>query len=223
MKIFLDTANVDEIREAHALGVIDGVTTNPSLIAREGREFRKVVEEICSIVDGPVSAEAVSLQAEAMIREAESLSAIHRNVVVKIPMTAEGLKAVKVLSRKGIRTNVTLVFSAAQALLAAKAGASYVSPFVGRLDDVGQEGMDLIEQIVTIYENYAFLTEIIVASVRNPVHVVQSALLGAHIATVPYGVLRQLLQHPLTDIGIRKFLADWEKVPSGAAGQKASA
>lgn len=223
MKIFLDTANVDEIREAHALGVIDGVTTNPSLIAREGREFRKVVEEICSIVDGPVSAEAVSLQAEAMIREAESLSAIHRNVVVKIPMTAEGLKAVKVLSRKGIRTNVTLVFSAAQALLAAKAGASYVSPFVGRLDDVGQEGMDLIEQIATIYENYAFPTEIIVASVRNPVHVVQSALLGAHIATVPYGVLRQLLQHPLTDIGIRKFLADWEKVPSGAAGQKASA
>jgi len=223
MKIFLDTANVEEIREAHALGVIDGVTTNPSLIAKEGREFRKVVEEICAIVDGPVSAEAVSLQAEAMIREAESLSAIHRNVVVKIPMTAEGLKAVKALSRKGIRTNVTLVFSAAQALLAAKAGASYVSPFVGRLDDVGQEGMDLIEQIVTIYENYAFPTEIIVASVRNPVHVVQSALLGAHIATVPYGVLRQLLQHPLTEIGIRKFLADWEKVPSGAAGQNAGA
>ena len=223
MKIFLDTANVEEIREAHALGVIDGVTTNPSLIAKEGREFRKVVEEICAIVDGPVSAEAVSLQAEAMIREAESLSAIHRKVVVKIPMTAEGLKAVKALSRKGIRTNVTLVFSAAQALLAAKAGASYVSPFVGRLDDVGQEGMDLIEQIVTIYENYAFPTEIIVASVRNPVHVVQSALLGAHIATVPYGVLRQLLQHPLTEIGLRKFLADWEKVPSGAAGQKAGA
>lgn len=222
MKIFLDTANVDEIREAYALGVIDGVTTNPSLIAKEGREFRKVVEEICSIVDGPVSAEAVSLQAEAMIREAESLSAIHRNVVVKIPMTAEGLKAVKTLSRKGIRTNVTLVFSPAQALLAAKAGASYVSPFVGRLDDVGHEGMDLIEQIVTIYENYAFPTEIIVASVRNPVHVVQAALLGAHVATVPYGVLRQLLQHPLTDIGIRKFLADWEKVPAGTTGQKAS-
>ncbi len=220
MKIFLDTANVDEIREAHALGVIDGVTTNPSLIAKEGREFRKVVEEICAIVDGPVSAEAVSLQADEMIREAESLSAIHRNVVVKIPMTAEGLKAVKALSRKGVRTNVTLVFSPAQALLAAKAGASYVSPFVGRLDDVGHEGMDLIEQIVTIYENYAFPTEIIVASVRNPVHVVQSALLGAHIATVPYGVLRQLLQHPLTDIGIRKFLADWEKVPSSPAGQK---
>lgn len=220
MKIFLDTANVDEIREAHALGVIDGVTTNPSLIAKEGREFRKVVEEICAIVDGPVSAEAVSLQAEAMIREAESLSAIHRNVVVKIPMTAEGLKAVKALSRKGVRTNVTLVFSPAQALLAAKAGASYVSPFVGRLDDVGQEGMDLIEQIVAIYENYAFPTEIIVASVRNPVHVVQSALLGAHIATVPYGVLKQLLQHPLTDIGIRKFLADWEKVPSAPAGRK---
>lgn len=222
MKIFLDTANVDEIRDAHALGVIDGVTTNPSLIAKEGREFRKVVEEICSIVDGPVSAEAVSLQAEAMIREAESLSAIHRNIVVKIPMTAEGLKAVKTLSRKGIRTNVTLVFSPAQALLAAKAGASYVSPFVGRLDDAGHEGMDLIEQIVTIYENYAFPTEIIVASVRNPVHVVQAALLGAHIATVPYGVLRQLLQHPLTDIGIRKFLADWEKVPVGTTGQKAS-
>jgi len=213
MKIFLDTANVEHIREANNLGVVDGVTTNPSLIAKEGRDFIQVVEEICSIVDGPISAEAVSLDAEGMIAEAESLSKIHENVVVKIPMTGEGLKATKVCHRQGIKTNVTLVFSPSQALLAAKAGATYVSPFVGRLDDISQEGMELVGQIVTIYDNYDFDTEIIVASVRNPLHVVDAAMMGAHIATVPYNVLMQLLKHPLTDIGIEKFLADWDKVP----------
>ncbi len=214
MKIFIDTANVEQIREANALGIVDGVTTNPSLIAKEGRDFRQVVQEICDIVDGPISAEAVSLDAEGMVTEAEDLSKIHKNIVVKIPMTAEGLKAVKECSRKGIKTNVTLVFSSAQALLAAKAGASYVSPFVGRLDDVSQTGMDLIEEIVTIFDNFGFETEIIVASVRNPLHVVESALMGAHIATVPFKVIQQLIRHPLTDIGIDKFLADWKKVTS---------
>ena len=213
MKIFLDTANVDHIREANALGIVDGVTTNPSLIAKEGRDFRQVVEEICAIVDGPISAEAVSLDAEGMVAEAESLSKIHDNVVIKIPMTAEGLKAVTACTRKRIKTNVTLVFSPSQALLAAKAGASFVSPFLGRLDDISHVGMDLIEQIVTIYDNYGYDTEVIVASVRNPLHVVESAMIGAHIATVPYNVLLQLIKHPLTDIGIEKFLADWEKVP----------
>ena len=214
MKIFIDTANVDHIREMNDLGIVDGVTTNPSLIAQEGRDFRQVVEEICSIVDGPISAEAVSLDAEGMIAEAESLSKIHKNIVVKIPMTGEGLKAVKACSQKGIQTNVTLVFSSVQALLAAKAGASYVSPFVGRLDDVSQDGMELIHQIVAIYDNYEFNTEIIVASVRNPLHVIEAAMVGAHISTIPYKVLTQMLQHPQTDIGIQKFLADWEKVPS---------
>ena len=213
MKIFIDTANVDHIREANALGVVDGVTTNPSLIAQEGRDFRQVVEEICSIVDGPISAEVVSMDAEGMVAEAKELSKIHKNIVVKIPMNAEGLKAVKVCSQKGIPTNVTLVFSASQALLAAKAGATYVSPFVGRLDDISHTGMDLVEEIVTIFDNYDMDTEIIVASVRNPLHVVESALMGADIATVPYKVIMQLLRHPLTDIGIEKFLADWEKVP----------
>ncbi len=213
MKIFLDTANVEHIREANDLGIIDGVTTNPSLIAKEGRDFRQVVEEICSIVDGPISAEAVSLDAEGLIAEAEDLSKIHKNIVVKIPMTAEGLKAVNHCSRKGIKTNVTLCFSASQALLAAKAGATFISPFVGRLDDISQVGMDLIEQIVVIYENYGFETEVLVASVRNPIHVVEAAMMGAHVATIPYNVLLQLTKHPLTDIGIKKFLADWEKVP----------
>ena len=213
MKIFIDTANVDHIREANSLGVIDGVTTNPTLIAKEGRDFRQVVEEICSIVDGPISAEAVSLEADAIVTEAEELSRIHKNIVVKIPMTAEGLKAVKVCAERGIKTNVTLVFSPSQALLAAKAGATYVSPFVGRLDDISHVGMDLIQQIMTIYENYGFETEVIVASVRNPLHVVEAALIGAHIATVPYNVLMQLVKHPLTDVGIKKFLQDWEKVP----------
>ena len=213
MKIFLDTANVDHIREANALGIVDGVTTNPSLIAKEGRDFQEVVHEICSIVDGPISAEAVSPDADGMMAEAESLSKIHKNIVVKLPLTAEGLKAVKRCSHKGIKTNVTLVFSASQVLLAAKAGATFVSPFVGRLDDISHVGMDLVEQSVTILENYAFETEVIVASVRNPLHFVEAAMMGAHVATVPYNVLMQLVQHPLTDIGLKKFLSDWEKVP----------
>ena len=193
MKIFLDTANVDHIREANGLGVVDGVTTNPSLIAKEGRDFREVVHEICSIVDGPISAEAVSLDAKGMLAEAESLSKIHTNIVVKLPMTAEGLKATRECSQKGIKTNVTLVFSPSQALLAAKAGATYVSPFVGRLDDISHVGMDLVEQIVTIYDNYAFESEIIVASIRNPLHFIEAAEMGAHIATMPYKVLMQLV------------------------------
>ena len=213
MKIFLDTANVDHIREANALGIVDGVTTNPSLIAKEGRDFQEVVHEICSIVDGPISAEAVSPDADGMMAEAESLSKIHKNIVVKLPLTAEGLKAVKRCSHKGIKTNVTLVFSASQVLLAAKAGATFVSPFVGRLDDISHVGMDLVEQSVTILENYAFETEVIVASVRNPLHFVEAAMMGAHVATVPYNVLMQLVQHPLTDIDLKKFLSDWEKVP----------
>lgn len=213
MKFFIDTANVEHIREANSWGVIDGVTTNPSLIAREGRDFRETIIEICSIVDGPISAEVVSLNAEGMIKEALELSKIHKNVVIKIPMTTEGLKATKILTKKSVKTNVTLVFSPTQALLAAKAGATYVSPFIGRLDDISQVGMDLVEQIVTIFENYGFDTEIIVASIRNPVHVVDAALLGAHIATIPFNVLKQLSKHPLTVIGIDRFLADWEKVP----------
>jgi transaldolase len=213
IKLFIDTANIDEIKSAYALGVISGVTTNPSLIAREGRDFVQVVKEITAIVDGPVSAEAVSPAAPEMIDEARRLAAIHPNVVVKIPMTGEGLKAVKVLSAEGVNTNVTLVFSANQALLAALAGAAYVSPFVGRLDDVGQDGMALIQDIMTIYENYGISTEIIAASIRNPLHVTQAALAGADISTVPYGVIMQMLRHPLTDKGIEKFMADWEKVP----------
>ena len=213
MKIFLDTANVDHIREANALGIVDGVTTNPSLIAKEGRDFREVVHEICSIVDGPISAEAVSLEADGMMAEAESLSKIHKNIVVKLPMTGEGLKAVRACCQKGIKTNVTLVFSPSQAFLAAKAGATYVSPFVGRLDDISHVGMDLVEQTVTILENYGYDTEVIVASIRNPLHFVEAAMMGAHVSTVPYNVLMQLVKHPLTDIGIKKFLADWEKVP----------
>jgi len=213
MKIFIDTANVDHIREINDLGIIDGVTTNPSLIAKEGRDFRQVVEEICSIVDGPISAEAVSLDADDMVAEARDLSKIHKNIVVKIPMTDQGLKAVKKCSELGIKTNVTLVFSSVQALLAAKAGATMVSPFVGRLDDISIDGMDLVHQIVTMYDNYDFETEVIVASIRNPLHVIESAMMSAHIATIPYNVIKQLIKHPLTDIGIEKFLADWKKVP----------
>jgi transaldolase len=213
MQLFLDTANVEEIRKAYALGVISGVTTNPSLIAREGRDFAEVVREITTIVDGPISAEAVSLDAEGMIAEAEELAAIHPNIVVKIPMTAEGLKAVKALASRGIKTNVTLVFSANQALLAALAGATYVSPFAGRLDDVGHDGMELIQEIMAIYSNYDFPTKVIAASIRHPVHVILAARAGADIATVPYKVLMQMLKHPLTDAGIEKFLADWAKVP----------
>ncbi|MCU0798780.1 MAG: fructose-6-phosphate aldolase [Candidatus Thermoplasmatota archaeon] len=213
MKLFLDTANVGQIREASKLGVIDGVTTNPSLIAKEGRDFKDVVKEICSIVDGPISAETVAEDSEGMFKEAIELSKIHKNIVVKIPMTAEGLKAVSRCRGAGIRTNVTLIFHPNQALLAAKAGASYVSPFVGRLDDVTEYGMDVVRRIVDIYDNYGIMTEVIVASVRNPLHVLEAAECGAHIATIPYSVLQQMIKHPLTDIGIQKFLDDWKKVP----------
>ncbi|ADQ04826.1 transaldolase [Caldicellulosiruptor owensensis OL] len=214
MKLFIDTANVNEIREAHSWGIICGVTTNPSLIAKEGRDFKEVVNEICSIVNGPISAEVISLKAEGMIEEARDLAKIHKNIVIKIPMTAEGLKAVSVLSKEGIKTNVTLIFSAAQALLAAKAGATYVSPFVGRLDDIGQNGIELIKEIVQIFKNYPDIkTEIIAASIRHPIHVIEAAKAGAHIATVPFKVLEQMTKHALTDVGIERFLKDWEKVP----------
>jgi transaldolase len=213
MKFFIDTADVAEIREAHALGLVDGVTTNPSLIAKSGRKFKDVIKEITAIVDGPISAEVISLEAEGMVKEARDLVKIHKNIVIKVPMTPEGLKAVKQLSAKGIKTNVTLIFTPMQALLAAKAGASYVSPFVGRLDDISQDGMGIIEEIRTIFDNYGYTTEIIVASVRNPIHVLDSALIGADIATIPYSVMVQLSKHPLTDAGIKKFLEDWEKVP----------
>ncbi|MFP3998231.1 MAG: fructose-6-phosphate aldolase [Desulfobacterales bacterium] len=211
MKFFIDTANVDEIREANQMGMVDGVTTNPSLIAKEGRDFKEIINEICKIVDGPINAEAVSLDAEGMVAEARDLAKIHKNIVVKIPMTIEGMKAVRTLAAEGIHTNVTLVFSPLQALMAAKAGASYASPFVGRLDDLSQEGMDLVEQIVSIYDNYGYQTEVIVASIRNPLHVLESALMGADIATIPFSVLNKLAAHPLTDKGIQAFLDDWKK------------
>ncbi|WPX07639.1 fructose-6-phosphate aldolase [Anaerocellum danielii] len=214
MKLFIDTANINEIKEAYSWGIICGVTTNPSLIAKEGRDFKEVVNEICSIVNGPISAEVISLKAEGMIEEAKDLAKIHKNIVIKIPMTAEGLKAVSVLSKEGIKTNVTLIFSAAQALLAAKAGATYVSPFVGRLDDIGQNGIELIKEIVQIFKNYPDIkTEIIAASIRHPIHVIEAAKAGAHIATVPFKVLEQMTKHALTDVGIERFLKDWEKVP----------
>ncbi|MBC7220863.1 fructose-6-phosphate aldolase [Candidatus Bipolaricaulota bacterium] len=211
MKLYLDTANVEEIRELSWL--IDGVTTNPSLVAREKRPFHDVLREICAIVRGPVSAEAVALDREGMVREARELAKVAANVVVKIPLTVAGLQAVQVLSREEVRTNVTLVFSANQALLAAKCGATYVSPFVGRIDDAGGDGMALVEEILNVYGQYDFGTEVIVASVRHPGHVLQAALLGAHIATVPYGVLKKLFGHPLTDAGIAQFLKDWQRVP----------
>jgi len=213
MKFFLDTANIDEIRDAASTGVLDGVTTNPSLISREGNPFEDQLLKICSLVDGPVSAETVSRDAEGMVDEGRHLARLHRNIVVKCPMTKEGLKATKRLSEEGIRVNVTLVFSAPQAILAAKAGAYFVSPFVGRLDDIGQDGMGLIRDIVTIFGNYDFKTETLVASVRNPVHVVQAGLMGADICTLPAKVFEQLLKHPLTDRGVEQFLKDWEKVP----------
>ncbi|VAX22981.1 Transaldolase [hydrothermal vent metagenome] len=213
MKIFIDTADINEIREAKALGVIDGVTTNPSLVAKTGKDFKTVISEIVAEVDGPISAEAVSLDAEGLVSEGRELAKIHPNIVVKIPMTTEGLKAVKILSGEGVKTNVTLVFSGVQALLAAKAGATYVSPFVGRLDDISHEGMDLIEQILEIFSNYDFLTQIIVASIRHPLHVLESARMGADVATIPFGVIEKLTKHPLTDSGIERFLKDWEKVP----------
>ena len=210
MKFFIDTANIEEIKEANELGVICGVTTNPSLIAKEGRDFIEVVKEISTIVDGPISAEVISLDHKGMVEEADKLAKIHKNIVIKLPMTLEGLKATKILSAKGIKTNVTLIFSATQALLAARAGATYVSPFVGRLDDIGQDGLSLIEEIVDIFNVNAIETEIIVASVRNPIHVSQAARLGADIATVPYKVITQMSKHPLTDKGIENFLKDWE-------------
>ncbi len=213
MKIFIDTANIKEIKEAVSLGVIDGVTTNPSLIAKENRQAKDLLKEICSLVDGPVSAEVIGLKEEAMVNEALELSKIAKNIVVKIPLVKEGLKAVKILSDKGIKTNVTLCFSPSQALLVAKAGADYISPFIGRLDDISQVGMDLIRDIKQIYSNYNFKTEIIVASVRNPLHVVDAAKIGADIATVPFAVIEQLIKHPLTDIGIQRFLEDYKKIP----------
>ena len=211
MKFFIDTANIDEIKKGVEMGMVDGVTTNPSLVARENRPFEEIVAEICRIVDGPVSAEVVSLEADGMLSEAKELAKIADNIVIKIPMIVEGLKAVKKLTAEGIKTNVTLVFSASQALLAAKAGATFVSPFVGRLDDIGNPGMDLIGDIVTIYDNYGFQSEIIVASVRSPQHVMDAALIGADIATIPLKVITQLAKHPLTDIGMQQFLDDWEK------------
>ncbi len=217
MKFFLDTANLDEIREAASWGQIDGVTTNPSLIAKEGRDFKQVINEICSIVDGPISAEVISLDAEGMLREGREFAKWHPNIIIKLPMTIEGLKAAKVFSAEGIKTNVTLVFSANQALLAARAGATYISPFVGRLDDEGQDGMTLIAEIVEIFSNYDFETQILVASVRHPIHVSAAAKLGADVVTMPYKILKQMYHHPLTDVGIEKFLKDWEKTKQPVA------
>src|SRR3990172_1499632 len=215
MKFFLDTANLEEIKQAVSMGILDGVTTNPTLVAKEGGNvtFKEMILQICEIVDGPVSAEVVSTDYAGMMKEAHDLAKLHPNIYVKIPMIREGLKAVKTLTAEGIRTNVTLCFSPTQALLAAKAGATYVSPFVGRLDDVSEEGMALIGQILQIYRNYEFSTQVLVASVRNPMHVVQAARMGADAATIPFNVLEQLARHPLTDIGLKKFLSDWEKVP----------
>ena len=212
MKLFIDTANIAEIKEANRLGLIDGVTTNPTLIAKEGKDFMQVVKEICETVDGPISLEAVSTKAEDMLKEARELAKFHRNAVVKIPMTRDGLIATKQLADEGIHVNMTLVFSPTQALLAAKAGAAYASPFVGRLDDISHWGMDLVEQIITIYDNYDFATEVIVASIRNPLHVLEAALIGADIATIPFKVIEQLIKHPLTDVGVERFLKDWDKV-----------
>ncbi len=212
MKFFIDTANVEEIKKANDLGVLDGVTTNPSLVSKEGQEFEPLIKEICEIVDGPVNGEVVSTDAEGMISEARELAKLADNIVVKIPLIAEGLKATKALTSEGIKTNVTLCFSPVQALMAAKAGAAYISPFVGRLDDLSSRGMDLVEQIVTIYENYGYDTEVIVASIRNPTHVLDAALMGADICTCPFKVLDQLIKHPLTDTGLEKFLADWNKM-----------
>ena len=212
MKLFIDTANVAHIREIESWGVLHGVTTNPSLIAKEGRNFEEVVKEITGIVDGPISAEVIDLQAEGMVKEARELVKIHPNIVIKIPMTPEGLKATKVLTAEGTKTNVTLVFSATQALLAARAGATYVSPFLGRLDDIGTDGMNLIEEIVEIFDVHSIETEIIAASIRSPIHVISAARLGAHIATVPYATFVQMVKHPLTDSGIERFLEDWKGV-----------
>lgn len=211
MKFFIDTANIKEIRDACSMGMVDGVTTNPSLIARESGGFKEIISEICSLVDGPVSAEVIGLTEAKMVEEGRVLAKIHRNIVVKIPMTVDGLKAVRTLSGEDIRTNVTLVFSPLQALMAAKAGAAYVSPFVGRLDDLSQKGLALVEQITQIFNNYSFNTEIIVASIRNPLHILEAAVIGADIATIPYGVLKKIAGHPMTDKGIESFMNDWKK------------
>lgn len=211
MKFFIDTANIDQIKDAASLGVLDGVTTNPSLISKENKPLNKLLKEICEIVDGPVSAEVVAIDADTMIKEGKKLAKIHPNIVVKLPTTRDGVKACVALVREGIHTNMTLVFSATQALIVAKAGASFVSPFVGRLDDIAQDGMELIRDIVQIYDNYEFSTQVLVASVRHPIHVVQAALTGAHVATIPYDVIGKLLNHPLTDAGLEKFLSDWKK------------
>lgn len=211
MKIFIDTANLNEIKEANAMGLLDGVTTNPSLVAKEGKEFRQLLDEIVKIVDGPISAEVISTDYEGMVKEGRELAKIHKNIVVKVPLIKEGLKAVKTFTAEGIKTNVTLCFSASQAVLAAKAGASYISPFVGRLDDISADGMELISQIVQIYNNYAFNTEVLVASVRHPLHFVDACLIGADVCTIPFKVIESLFNHPLTDIGLQKFLADHKK------------
>jgi len=214
MKFFIDTANIDEIKEAAALGVLDGVTTNPSLVSKEGKDFRKLLDEILKIVDGPVSAEVISTDYHGILKEGRDLASIHKNIVVKVPLIKEGLKAVKILTEEGIKVNVTLCFSPTQAILAAKAGATYVSPFVGRLDDISANGMELISQIVQIYRNYDFKTEVLVASIRHPLHVVEAALIGADVCTIPFDVIKKMFNHPLTDIGLEKFLSDWKKLKS---------
>jgi len=211
LRIFLDSANIEEVKEINSMGFLAGVTTNPSLVAREKRDYHQVIKEICAVVDGPISAEVISLDSASMVREGEELAGLHPNVVIKVPLTEEGLRAVHMLAAQGIPTNATLVFSANQALLAARAGASYVSPFIGRLDDIGDDGMALLEDMVTIFDQYMFETEIIAASIRHPMHVVQAARLGSHIATVPYQVIKMMVKHPLTDAGIERFLQDWEK------------
>ena len=211
MKFFIDSANIDEIREAASLGILDGVTTNPSLVAKEGKNFRQLLDEILAIVDGPISAEVVSIDREGILREARELAAIHENIVVKVPLIREGLKAVRQLTDEGIRTNVTLCFSPTQALLAAKAGATYISPFIGRLDDISIDGMELIQQIVTIYQNYSFSTQVLAASIRHPLHVVQAAMMGADVATIPFKIIDMMFMHPLTESGLQKFLDDWKK------------
>ncbi len=213
MKIFIDSADIEEIRDVAAMGVIDGVTTNPSLVAKTNRTLKEVVRDICEVVDGPISAEVLSTDVDGIVKEGRELAKLHKNVVVKVPTSADGLKAVRIFSKEGIKTNVTLCFSATQAMLTAKAGATYVSPFIGRIDDAAGEGMDLIEQIVTIYQNYGFETQVLAASIRHPVHVVQAALLGAHVSTIPHKVIHQLLKHPLTDVGLEKFLSDAKKTP----------
>jgi transaldolase len=211
MKFFIDTANINEIKEAAALGILDGVTTNPSLVSKEGKDFRKLLDEILAIVDGPVSAEVISTDYDGILKEAHDLVKIHKNIVVKVPLIKEGLKAVRTLSNENIKTNVTLCFSASQALLAAKAGATYISPFVGRLDDISHDGMELISQIVQIYRNYNYKTEVLVASIRHPLHLVEAALMGADVCTMPFSVIDKLFNHPLTDLGLEKFLSDWQK------------